>query len=220
MGEVLTSAQCSVCGKRRLASVATCPHCGAVEKIERSALGGMAVSWVDAFPLEITKCPLCGSGDVVRVSKFVRNTKLGNADGALLRTLSAPSKPGFGVWQYLIIPLMAGIISALLSFGLAVGISAYYLAPQRGMKLPSWDITVCCIVPLVFFAVAPLGVRHFMMESWRKRDERCEDSDMERWSREMEVWERLYYCHNCDHTTDPLIGRSASRHGMRNLLDR
>jgi hypothetical protein len=219
VGEVLTSTKCSVCGKPRLVSIPTCPHCGAVERIERSVLGGTAVAWVDSFPLEMKQCPVCGSQDVIRVKALVKSANPMGAD-VVARELAAPSKPGFGSWQYLAIPLVIGVAGAFLSFGVTVAVSAFYLAPYKGMTLPDWDRAVCWIVPLAFLAFGPLVARRLMLMQWQKNDERSEDSDLKRWSRQMEAWERLYYCHACDHVTDPLVGRSTTPHGMLNLLNR
>jgi hypothetical protein len=219
VGEVLNSVQCSVCGQRRLSNVAKCPHCGAEEKIHKP-VGGQAVAWVDSFPMRLTKCPRCSCTEIDRVSALVRRVSPIHVDATTLRELYPPERPGSSGWAYVVIPLVAGMAFAIISFVLAISIAAYYFAPGENAVLPPAARVVCEATPLLFFVLGAVLARSAMMRRWRMLDERSEDSELRRWTGEMEAWERLYYCAGCAYVTDPLVGRSSTPHGMRNLLDR
>lgn len=195
-----------------------CPQCGAVLRSRESGpiVTGNAVTWVDSFPLELDHCPNCGGRSVRRLREIVRDP---SADMALKRQLYAPKKPIHrSVWM-VAVPLAIGLGSAVILFAFTVLVSAMYLAPVKGMQLPAWDIALCFATGLFGLLVGTFGARR-VVEQRRRRIEADDRTELERWTAEMEAWERLYYCPDCQLVHDPLAGRNAHAYAMAHLLEK
>ncbi len=220
MGEVLTSTVCAVCGGRYLSNLKACPHCGSVEKGDgKAGLSGKAVAWVDSFPIGIRNCPVCASPSIVKVGEFYRQAKVLGPEAVLARQLAPPSRPVFHSRVLGLFPAMVGIGSAFVVFSASVAISAAFLAPFKGQALPGWDIFLCFALGSAALAAGVVLSKRVVMKH-RVQLEGDNREELDRWIGEMEVWERLYYCQNCEKISDPLVGRSAHLYAMANLLDR
>jgi hypothetical protein len=217
VGEVLTSTVCPVCGARYLENIKACPNCGAVPKSnEGPLLFGKAVTWVDSFPMELEHCPKCGGHNIRRIRQIVKDR---SADPELRFRVKAPARPALHTFWLYFVPTAVALGSGLILFAFTVVLSAYYLAPEKDMRLPDWDIVLCFWMGAFGFIVGLLVTRK-VAEVRRNRLRELGLSLIDHWIAEMEVWERLYYCADCDLLHDPLVRRSAHVYSLQNLLEK